>query len=519
MDASNVQVLEIPSQEAVCVEMPLIFKDISKAPAYFGGVQNLVTTQETKTPFLPIKLRPNEPNCKPIFADRAKTQTFVLKVTKKRTNEPCKAAILAVTNEKFVCEGMADYQYLAAPKYFKAMNEPLPKRLQTYRNIEKAQELELVPEVFSRIDLPIKYEFKQRPQFKPKPAVEEVSIEPKSSGRGVMYINFHSDGEVPQYNSARPLPKTRGIPAELEQKVLTFLREKFEERPIWQRHKLFENISSTERRAALRFLPTMCYIFLNGPWRGMWVRMGYDPRKVQESAQYQMLEIRGNRELVHSTVSRTVKSHVKRSARFRYNNRLSTVVQSMDAEDDVALHFKQKKRHNRSKSTVKSTTSEPDEETPTYLIYGIPLSMGYFHIQLCDLRQNNKSADEFVKNFENKLREKPSVLTGWYPSCMFTPLREMLRYHIATVVGRSTEELAMREKQIKSLEQSMLNELATRGEADSDDNRSGKVSSGANTGDEEEESGDELDEATGDEAGTADEDDEDDDEEETKESR
>ncbi|OQR82812.1 hypothetical protein ACHHYP_15478 [Achlya hypogyna] len=511
--------LEVPSQEAVCVEMPLLFKDPTKAPMYFGGIPNLVTIQETKTPFLPIKLRPGEPNCKPIFADRAKTQTFVLAVSKskKRPSEPATAAITAVATEKFVCEGMADYQYFAAPKYLACMDAPPAKRLEVYRSVSHLEDLELVPEVFSRVDLPLKYEFKQRPQFKPKTEGDETAPVTKTNGRGVQYVNFRSDKDVPQFKGPDHMPKTRGIPIELEEHVLNFIRRKFEERPIWQRHTLFENSSAAERRVALRFLPFMCYIFLNGPWRGMWVRMGYDPRTTPSSAPYQMLEIRGNRELVHATVSRTVKTHQKKVTRFRYTSRLTTVVQSMDAEDDVALHFKQKKRHNRSKTTVKMSSStavgDNDDDSPAHLIYGLPLSTGYFHIQLCDLREKNEGINECMNHFDNRLRASASILTGWYPTCMFPVLREKLRHHIATVVGRPQDELLLREKQIQSLERTMMEELEARGDVDSDENNK-KTAAGAG------ESDDEMDEPSADEAtaddATADEDDEEDDEEETK---
>ncbi|KDO31073.1 hypothetical protein SPRG_19596 [Saprolegnia parasitica CBS 223.65] len=503
--------LAIAKTEALCVEMPMLFKDVAKAPEYFGGMQNLSTIQETKTPFLPIKLRPGEPNCKPIFADRAKTQTFVLKVTKKRPHEPCTAAITAIATEKFVCEGMADFQYLAAPRYLESMAEPMTKKLLLYRNISTANELELVPEVFSRVDLPLRYEFKQRPKFKEREPGDEASPATKVTGRGVQYVNFRTDKVVPQFQGPQSMPKTRGIPAELEEQVLTFLRQKLDERPIWHRHKLFENVSAAERRVALRFLPLMCYIFLSGPWRGMWVRMGYDPRTTPSSALYQMLEIRGNRELVLSTVSMRTQKKISRN---KFTSRLSTVIQSMDAEDDVALHFKQKKRHNRSKSTVKTAPlAELDDEAPTYLIYGIPLSTGYFHIQLCDLRENNPSIDAAMTPFDSRMRQSASILSGWYPSCMFAMLREMLRFHIATVVGRPAEELAMRQKHIRALERAMLNDLAARGDVDSDDNTKRPSST---TGDDGDAPADEAtaDEATADEANSGDDDDGDDDEDE-----
>lgn len=39
-------------------------------------------------------------------------------------------------------------------------------------------------------------------------------------------------------------------------------------------------------------LPTLAYYFTTGPWRIMWVRFGYDPRKDFESRYYQQLDYR-----------------------------------------------------------------------------------------------------------------------------------------------------------------------------------------------------------------------------------
>ena len=40
------------------------------------------------------------------------------------------------------------------------------------------------------------------------------------------------------------------------------------------------------------FLPYLGYYYSSGPWKGMWLRLGYDPTKDSESRFYQKLDLR-----------------------------------------------------------------------------------------------------------------------------------------------------------------------------------------------------------------------------------
>ncbi|XP_054613737.1 general transcription factor 3C polypeptide 5 isoform X2 [Dunckerocampus dactyliophorus] len=65
----------------------------------------------------------------------------------------------------------------------------------------------------------------------------------------------------------------------------------FESRPIWSRNAVKANIDiHPEKLKAL--LPVFAYYMVTGPWRSLWVKLGYDPRKTVESKIYQMLDYR-----------------------------------------------------------------------------------------------------------------------------------------------------------------------------------------------------------------------------------
>ncbi|KAF0716466.1 Aste57867_2835 [Aphanomyces stellatus] len=470
--ASSKLTLEIPKGNAgnICIELPLHFKEGADMASYFGGTANLQTIQDTKTPFLPVKLRPREPNAKPIFADRAKTQTFLLHVTKKRPHGELSGKISMVTSEKFVCEGMVDYQYLASNQYMETAAAPLGTRLRAYLDIKTQDDLELIPEVFSRVDLPLKYEFKQRPQYN---ETSGGSSDLKQVPRHFFtYANFRSNAPVPQ--EPQKLPKTRGIPQQLEDKVMAMLTEKFAERPIWMRPKLFEYFTPAEGRVAMKFLPYICYIFVNGPWRGMWVRLGYDPRTTPDAAPYQLVEIRGTRRLVSESVTPLVllpKTKAKSHRRMPYRSRLNTVFQVNDAEDKVAMHLKKKKAHNRSRATLKASSTDDEPKNTSLIIYGVPLREGFFYVQLCDLILQNPTVAAFVAPFASHLRKSASVWGGWYPMCMFQPIREMLKLHIVKTVGRPEEEIGVRQAQIDRAVRHAMEELESRGGVDSEEEK------------------------------------------------
>ena len=80
---------------------------------------------------------------------------------------------------------------------------------------------------------------------------------------------------------------------------LTTYFQLFEERPVWTRVALFNQLTAIEARDILKYeshrtgypvcsyfffsakgvLPLCCYVFQDGPWRDTLVRFSYDPRK------------------------------------------------------------------------------------------------------------------------------------------------------------------------------------------------------------------------------------------------
>uniref|UniRef100_M4B676 Transcription factor IIIC subunit 5 HTH domain-containing protein n=1 Tax=Hyaloperonospora arabidopsidis (strain Emoy2) TaxID=559515 RepID=M4B676_HYAAE len=396
-----------------------------------GGLQSLQQAHETKNQFLPVKLRPLEPSCKPLFADLTKTQMVLLRVKRsqvrrKRSEEAAvektrdrgsekNAAdrtrvsfqVVGLIKEKYVCEGMADFQYFTAREFYPTSkpdkdaltvvvdateavetavmnsavveNGPLSRPslrqrelqdcLRPYLAVENETQLELIPEVFSKVDLPLKYEFRQKSGYQPTAAAKKASIT-------MTYLNFHDDTPAPvEPKPERPVVRRRSVGVDdsgVDAHVMEMLEEKLEQKPVWLRSKLFNGLDACERRAARRLLRKLCYVFVDGPWRGSWIKMGYDPRSIEvldTASCYQVVELRNNRELVHSKVTHAARKRGKKFVGTSLGNacgegghvkapRIVKVTQTSALENAQASKRRRKERFTRGE-TRRSYLVEP----------------------------------------------------------------------------------------------------------------------------------------------------------------
>ncbi|GLD92421.1 hypothetical protein PINS_up000954 [Pythium insidiosum] len=564
----------------VGLELPVYSTNLPRVLELVGGLSTLQQTHESKSQFLPVKLRPTEPSCKPLFADLTKTQTLLLRVRRRRVRNASGASssastpayafdghVVGVVREKYVCEGMADFQFFTSRRFYPAVQaekdaiaaaaareralstmastilEPPPPPaprpddvpvgavmpvtavstydgsatqlqlkagLRPFVGVQQEPQLEMIPEVFSKVDLPLKYEFRQRSGYQPTESAKKPSTT-------MTYLNFHDDVPAPAApRPENPVIRRRPVGANecVDDHVLALLQEKLAQKPIWLRPKLFVGLDFMERRAARRLLRKLCYVFVDGPWRGSWIRMGYDPRTTSDSARYQVIELRNNRELVHAKVTHPSRKRTKKFSGINPKGpRIAKVTQTSENESVQASKRRRKERFLRGETrrsylvdpedngnggmmkspapSVASTTSatmdwdseeDGDElladngdldsvdggtsaaapgpsaaggET-TFEIFGVPLTSANVLFQLDEI--DDDEVLEWVAQFH--AQAKPTLLGGWYSTHMFLPLREIIRYRIAALVGRSKAELENRRKRIDALKKQALSDYA-----------------------------------------------------------
>ena len=80
--------------------------------------------------------------------------------------------------------------------------------------------------------------------------------------------------EVP----AEPNPKATEIANRVKDGLVEVIQKLFINRPIWSRSALQSHVHTSAERLK-QLLASVSYYWLNGPWRTLWTRIGYDPRK------------------------------------------------------------------------------------------------------------------------------------------------------------------------------------------------------------------------------------------------
>ena len=158
------------------------------------------------------------------------------------------------------------------------------------RKLNENAPLFIMPMIFSRFDSPSDYCYKSEQRTKKKTAEEEtegknqsvISFKRKSRSKYVYLVTFQDDP---------PRERLDQADNNLDMQLLEKLKVDFEERPIWcktelaYRHKL--------RRNDLKYyLPLLAYYYVNGPFRGQWVRFGFNPKEDASSRFYQTLDLR-----------------------------------------------------------------------------------------------------------------------------------------------------------------------------------------------------------------------------------
>ncbi|XP_065080428.1 general transcription factor 3C polypeptide 5 [Ochlerotatus camptorhynchus] len=286
-------------KELVCIEYPGVVRNPDRMMASLGGAAELSMAICSEKRRLEVRFRPESMYSKPAFGDRNNTTGLVLKVkTRRKRSQPNEVEIRSLeiggrVSMVFKFETMCDFQLLPAFRNQTTgvvdclYDKMVPKGLTTLNPTEGGGDVPyfLPPIMFSRFDTA------QLSIFKTKDVLTDLLATGESER-----ARRTKHGIYQSFNLIEPFP-TDPNPLAIEslkmrnirQEVIDSVTKKFEERPIWTKSALKGNLSEDDVRY---LLPTFGFYFVNGPWRGTWVRFGYDPRKLFESRYYQLLDFR-----------------------------------------------------------------------------------------------------------------------------------------------------------------------------------------------------------------------------------
>lgn len=291
------------SKELILVEYPGIVKNVDRMIATLGGNRKISEVLSSDNKRLELKFHPENPYNKPANGDPQKANGFLFKVrVKKRQikteNLGSKAVahveIIGHVSKVYKFNSLCDFQYLPIHKnprtkemsyILKEVVPPAPKECGNFFNIPNDFYF-CPPYSFSRTDSVFNRFFRDNQNAGKTDILR--STNPKSYDSKSI-IAFSMSDPVPVTSNAETV-KNMAVKYVSDDQLDT-VKKMFEECPIWTRIALlYESKISHEKMKAI--LPHIAYYYVTGPWRTMYVRYGYDPRKEFSSRFHQTFDYR-----------------------------------------------------------------------------------------------------------------------------------------------------------------------------------------------------------------------------------
>ncbi|XP_062867490.1 general transcription factor 3C polypeptide 5 [Trichomycterus rosablanca] len=298
--------LDLTKNRLVCVEYPALFNNVDKMLETIGGEQGLSKTYADPSKRLELCYRPKDPYCHPLCGNRFSSSNLLIKVrrrTRKSTGEShVTMEILGLIETTYKFQGMADFQFLAMH------NEPDGSQVSLYDKIilnkpekkdffDRPVPLFIPPPIFSRLDNPVNYYYRpdgtHREGYMAPTLSKENLIGPTRARRAhnAIFVSFEEITVPDEPLEAAKLNWKKSAIHHSDHKAEEDMRKLFEKRPVWSRNAVKANINIHPEKLKL-LLPYVAYYMLTGPWRSLWVRYRYDPRKNPEAKIYQVLDFR-----------------------------------------------------------------------------------------------------------------------------------------------------------------------------------------------------------------------------------
>ncbi|KAJ5919625.1 RNA polymerase III transcription factor subunit [Penicillium verhagenii] len=311
----------IPSRQLVSVEHPAIIRNIDKAIDTLQGnaaIAKLMNPVRADAP-AHLLLRPEDAMARPLISTVSQTNNILLQVTvpkqtgrkrKRGSNDPFTASpkgSLALgpvgkVERTHVFRGMPDFVYSTTNSAFtqKFRDHIVPYELEKLKrfDIDMAKGATtfadiIPPPSLSNEQVPFVYMYRQNPGVK-QTLDESGRIVTENIQKPTIirtHLIAHDIAEVPS-KPQEGLQPIQTLEVTLR-RVIEFITEIFEKRPIWTRRALRNFLQSDEQRYLLRLaIPYVGYIFRAGPWRDAIIKLGVDPRKSPEYRDYQTFMFR-----------------------------------------------------------------------------------------------------------------------------------------------------------------------------------------------------------------------------------
>ncbi|XP_040013848.1 general transcription factor 3C polypeptide 5 [Xiphias gladius] len=428
--------VELRDNKLVCVEYPAVVSNVAKMLETLGGEQAVSKTFAHPNRRLELRYRPQDPFCHSLCGNRFPSSNLLLRVRRRvRKKDPKDAEIhmdvLGVIGTTYKFQGLADFQCLAVHseggKDMSLYDKIILRKSENQEFFEQPMPYFLPPAIFSRLDSPVDYFYRPDIYQNQLPVNKKnfIGLNRARRPHNAIFVSF-SDPTVPtdcleaaRLNWARVCLKESDKDAEEQ------LKKMFESRPIWSRNAVKANINIHPDKLKL-LLPVFAYYMVTGPWRSLWVRLGYDPRKSTESKKYQMLDFRIRCSTKHGYSLSDMPVKAKRSA---LNYSLPITFNKAGPQPASVMDLPAQEGPGASRDTVPITYQLKES---SYIFRGgmLPPHRQMFY-QLCDLDvESIKKVIEQNSGNEQVCNERD----GWCVLGTTDKLRDMISAMIKKVV-------------------------------------------------------------------------------------
>ncbi|KAH8255379.1 hypothetical protein KR038_001801 [Drosophila bunnanda] len=295
-----------PQKEFELIEYPGKVVNPDRMLATLGGIINISKVLGDEVKRLPLRFHPENPYNKPTFGDCSAKTGVLLSITvrrhKKDRQRPPEYFVRVVghCSRVFTFDSLCDFQYLplwstprsdsanAALELTYALDQLMPRDSADLDFFKRRHnQLLSLPELFTHVD--VVYPGSYRTDSQEDGQQEVLGVQSKATYDNQGVISFNMVDSFPTQADSQNLKRLKVKYVSDEQ--LACVKKLFDDCPIWTRIALqYESGLTNDKLKCIT--PSLAYYFSNGPWRTMYVRFGYDPRKDFNSRYYQTFDFR-----------------------------------------------------------------------------------------------------------------------------------------------------------------------------------------------------------------------------------
>ena len=386
--------LESKLPELTGIFMPCFVKTMRKAYDILEDKSTVHDTIHNQVKFLRTRFDKRDPLRQGPVASLEQEHGLLLKVKRNKRTGECSVEPTGIVKTAYKYQELGDVQFL--PLHGKVDLEQETTRVHPV--------IESIPRPFMSTHI----NDKEYPLFNVKTYVQKNmndyaahrAKERSKSQSHATHIKF--EDEVPMHKPKIDL-KLRGENKRRGDVYIKELDALFKARPCWSK-KMIENTGKFRggEYLLLQVLPKVAYHYLSGPWKGTWIRYGYDPSKDPNARYLQQINVR---------VSWANLQQALTELQTKIGQRLATHT-----------------RVNLNTFTVWDLTKRKSAKIGLNLFLFNEDIKSQFSIQACDLLH-----DSIYQHF---LRKMPRLETcdktsGWFSGSNMTQLRELIAsvYH------------------------------------------------------------------------------------------